>query len=154
MSISWFGQILHEIHKKLHQIAKPLTILTRQRVKFDWTPSHYTAFLTLKEAIIQAPNLHYPNPNKRYIIYTDESDDACGAQTFTRTQWHGIPNSFSIPHLHRNPKEMMHIWTGGLWSLLCCNKMELLPSRHRCHGEKWTQATHKVLKWKKCQHQN
>ena len=22
----------------------------------------------------------YPNPNKRYIIYTDASDDVCGAQ--------------------------------------------------------------------------
>ena len=43
-------------------------------------PSHHTAFLTLKEAIIQAPILCYPNPNKRYIIYTDASDDACGAQ--------------------------------------------------------------------------
>ena len=47
---------------------------------FDWTPLHHTAFLTLKEAIIQALILSYPNPNKRYIIYTDASDDACGAQ--------------------------------------------------------------------------
>ena len=57
-----------------------MTLLTRQQVKFDWTPLHHTAFLTLKEAIIQAPILHYPNPNKRYIIYTDASDDAFGAQ--------------------------------------------------------------------------
>ena len=55
-------------------------LLTRQQVKFDWTPLHHTAFLTLKEEIIQAPILHYPDPNKRYIIYTDASDDACGAQ--------------------------------------------------------------------------
>ena len=62
------------------KIAKLLTLLTRQQVKFDWTPLHHTAFLTLKEAIIQAPILCYPNPNKRYIIYTDISDDTCGAQ--------------------------------------------------------------------------
>ena len=62
------------------KIAKPLTLLTRQQVRFDWMPSHHTAFLTLKEAIIQAPILHYPNPNKRCIIFTDKSDDACGAQ--------------------------------------------------------------------------
>ena len=24
--------------------------------------------------------LHYPNPNNRYIVYTDASDDACRAQ--------------------------------------------------------------------------
>ena len=41
---------------------------------------HHTAFLQLKEAIIQAPILHYPDPNKKYIVYTDASDDACGAQ--------------------------------------------------------------------------
>ena len=51
-----------------------------------------------------APILHYPDPTRRYIVYTDASDDACGAQlsqeydgtefpiaflshTFTKTQW-------------------------------------------------------------------
>ena len=55
-------------------------MLTCHQVKFDWTTIHHTAFLNLKEAIIQAPILHYPDPNKKYIIYTDASDDACGAQ--------------------------------------------------------------------------
>ena len=62
------------------KIAKPLTLLTRQQVKFDWTPEHQAAFIHLKDAIVQAPILHYPNPNKTYIVYTDASDDACGAQ--------------------------------------------------------------------------
>ena len=66
--------------KNFAKIAKPLTLLTRQQVKFDWIPSHHTAFLTLKEAIIQAPILCYPNPNKRYIVYTDASEDACSTQ--------------------------------------------------------------------------
>ena len=38
------------------QIAKPLTLLTRQQVKFDWTPTHHTAFLQLMEAVVQAPS--------------------------------------------------------------------------------------------------
>ena len=66
--------------KGFTKIAKPLTLLTRQQVKFDWTPEHQEAIIHLKEAIVQAPILHYPNPNKVYIIYTDASDDACGAQ--------------------------------------------------------------------------
>ena len=90
--------------KGFAKIAKPLTLLTRQQVKLDWTPKHHTAFLHLKEAIFQAPILHYPHPEKRYIVYTDASDDACRAQlsqehngtefpvaflshTFTETQW-------------------------------------------------------------------
>ena len=46
----------------------------------EWTPVHHTAFMILKEAIIQAPIIHYPDPARRYVIYTDASDDACGAQ--------------------------------------------------------------------------
>ena len=62
------------------KIAKPLTLLNRQQVKFDWIPEHQQAFIYLKEAIVQTPILHYPNPNKTYIVYTDASDDTCGAQ--------------------------------------------------------------------------
>ena len=62
------------------KIAKLLTLLTHQQVKFDWTPTHHKAFLHLKEFITQAPTLHYPDPNKRYIVYRDASDDACRAQ--------------------------------------------------------------------------
>ena len=69
-----------EFIKGFAKIAKPLTLLTRQQVKFDWTSTHHAAFLQLKEAIVQAPILHYPNPTKKYIVYPDTSDDACGAQ--------------------------------------------------------------------------
>ena len=65
--------------KGFAKIAKPLTLLTRQQVKFDWTLEHHAAFLHLKETIVQAPILHYPNPNKKYIVYTDASNDACRA---------------------------------------------------------------------------
>ena len=41
---------------------------------------HHTNFLHLKEAIIQAPILHYPDPDKKYIVYTYASDNACRAQ--------------------------------------------------------------------------
>ena len=62
------------------KIAKPLTLLTRQQVKFEWTPEHQEAFMKLKDSIIQAPILPYPNHTKRYIIHTDASDDACRDQ--------------------------------------------------------------------------
>ena len=66
--------------KGFAKIPKPLTMLTRQQVKFEWTPTHHTAFLNLKEAIIQAPMLCYPDPNKNTFVYTDASDNACRAQ--------------------------------------------------------------------------
>ena len=90
--------------KNFAKIAKPMTLLTHQQVKFKWTPTHHNAFLTLQEPVIQAPVLYYPNLKKHYIVYRDASDDACGAQlsqehdgtefliaflshTFTDTQW-------------------------------------------------------------------
>ena len=90
--------------KNFGKIAKPLTLLTCQQAKFEWTPTHHNAFLTLKESVIQASILHYPNLKKCYIVYTDASDDACGTHlsqkhnrtefpiallsyTFTDTQW-------------------------------------------------------------------
>ena len=74
--------------------------LTRQQVKFDWTPLHHTAFLTLKAVIIQAPILHYPDPNKRYIIYTHASDDACGAQLLQEHNGTEFPIAF-LSHTFR-----------------------------------------------------
>ena len=69
-------------------------MLTCQQVKFDWTPLHHTAFLSLKEAIIQAPILHYPDPNKTYIVYTDASDDACGVQLLQEHNGTEFPTAF------------------------------------------------------------
>ena len=43
--------------KDFTKIAKPFTLLTRQQVKFEWTPAHHEAFLKLKDSIIQAPIL-------------------------------------------------------------------------------------------------
>ena len=46
--------------KGFAKIAKPLTLLTRQQVKFDWTPEHHANFLHLKEAIVQSTHSTLP----------------------------------------------------------------------------------------------
>ena len=80
--------------KGFAKIAKPLTLLTRQQVKFEWTPVHHTTFLHLKEAIVQAPILHYPNPDKKYIVYINALDDACGAQLSQKHNGTEFPIAF------------------------------------------------------------
>ena len=94
--------------KGFTKIAKPLMMLTYQQVKFDWTPTHHTAFLNLKEAIIQAPILHYPDPNKKYIVYTDASDDTCRAQLSQEHNGTEFPPSFLVIYIDRNSKKMEH----------------------------------------------
>ena len=66
--------------KNFAKIAKPLTVLTRMDVKFEWTETHRFTFMKLKDAIIQAPILRYLDTTKPYIVYTDTSNDACRAQ--------------------------------------------------------------------------
>ena len=80
--------------KGFAKIAKPLIMLTHQQVKFDWTSTHHAAFLNLKEAIIQAPMLHYQDPNKKYIVYADASDDACRAQLLQEHDGMEFPIAF------------------------------------------------------------
>ena len=83
--------------KGFAKIAKPLTLLTRQQVTFGWTPVYHTAFLHLKEAIVQAPILHYPNPDKKYIVYTDASDNACRAKLSQQQNGMECPIAFLSP---------------------------------------------------------
>ena len=66
--------------KHFAKIAKPLTMLTCMDVKFEWNETHHCAFMKLKDATIQAPILRHPDTTKPYIVCTDASDNACGAQ--------------------------------------------------------------------------
>ena len=66
--------------KNFAKMAKPLTLLTHQKAKFEWMPVEHKAFLLLKNVVTKAPILHYPDPTKQCIVYTDASDNACGAQ--------------------------------------------------------------------------
>ena len=45
-------------------------------VKSEWKEIHHSAFMKLKDAIIQAPILQYPDTTKPYTVYTDASNDA------------------------------------------------------------------------------
>ena len=79
---------------------------------------HYTAFLHFKEAIIQAPMLHCPDPIKKNIVYTDASDDVCGTQL---SQEHN-GTEFPVAFLSHTFTETQRKWSTtereGLWSLL------------------------------------
>ena len=129
------------------KIAKPLTLLTCQQVKFEWTPTHHEAFLKLKESIIQTPILHYPNPNKRYIVYTDAWDYTCGAQL---SQEHD-GTEFPIAFLSHAFSETQWKWStteqeayGVYYAITTWN--------YYLQGvyisQKWSQTTHQILNGK------
>jgi len=59
--------------------AKPLTKLIKKGMKFEWTQEQQNAFEMLKEKLITAPILKYPDFNQEFILTTDASDFALGA---------------------------------------------------------------------------
>ena len=89
--------------KHSSQIAKPLTTLAHLDVKFDWQSGYHVAFNTLKSALTEAPIPHYPDPSKCYIVYTDASDYACGAQLSQKHNGQELPAAFLF-HTFTNPQ--------------------------------------------------
>ena len=59
-------------------IARPLTRLTKKNVHFSWSEEAQEAFEVLKQKLIEAPILAYPDVTKPYTLYTDASDYAIG----------------------------------------------------------------------------
>ena len=65
--------------KDFSKIAAPLSELTKESVKFDWGLRQQAAFVTLKQALQEAPVLALPDPNIPYVVHSDASGFATGA---------------------------------------------------------------------------
>ena len=53
--------------------SRPLTHLTRQSIKFQWTEKCQKSFDNLRELLTKYPILRYPDPSKDYTLFTDTS---------------------------------------------------------------------------------
>ena len=122
-------------------------------IKFEWKETHHCAFMKLKEAIIQAPILRYPDTTKPYIVYRCLRR-CLQSSALTDTQWNQIPSTFLIAYVYRHPKEMEYTRTRSIRYLLRHQEMELLPTRSRHHSKKRPQAFSIVLKWKERKHKD
>ena len=79
---SYYRRFINQFAK----IAKPLTELTKKNRRFHWTEECQTAFETLRNALIEAPVLAYPDLKKPYKVYTDASNNAIGAALVQDTE--------------------------------------------------------------------
>ena len=55
------------------KIAKPMTELLKNGVKFEWSPACEEAFQTLKDRLTTAHVLAQPNISKSFDVYCDAS---------------------------------------------------------------------------------
>ncbi|GFV27677.1 hypothetical protein TNCV_4169021 [Trichonephila clavipes] len=60
---------------KYSELVYPLTELTKKRVpdSIPWTEKHDSSFHLLKKALVEAPSLYSPVPDKPYTIHSDAS---------------------------------------------------------------------------------
>ncbi|GFU01479.1 retrovirus-related Pol polyprotein from transposon opus [Trichonephila clavipes] len=60
---------------KYSELVYPLTELTKKRVpdSIPWTEKHDSSFHLLKKALVEAPSLNCPVPDKPYTIHSDAS---------------------------------------------------------------------------------
>ena len=72
-TISWFDRLLSKIHPAFSEISRPLAKLTAKDTQFKWTPQCQFSFEMLKDALIPAPILKYPDTDKPYTIFRDAS---------------------------------------------------------------------------------
>ena len=59
--------------------AWPMAKLTRKDTKFEWSDDYQSGFEYSKTCLTESPILKYPNPQKRYVVFTDASDQAVAA---------------------------------------------------------------------------
>ena len=120
--------------KGFAKIAKPLTLLTRQQVKF-WLDTRKPCHFSPPKGSYSSST--HPSPPK------SQQEIHCvhrrfwwqlWSTTLTGTQQYRIRSSIPLTYFHGNPTEMEHHWTRGFWHILHHHQMELLLTRcwHHC----------------------
>ena len=63
----------HKFIPRFSDLARPLNVLTRKNVSFEWSPICQESFELLKASLMTEPILTYPDPNLPYVLFTDAS---------------------------------------------------------------------------------
>nr|GFB49511.1 putative reverse transcriptase domain-containing protein [Tanacetum cinerariifolium] len=66
------------------KIAKPMTKLTQNKVKFEWGDKQEAAFQLLKQKLCSAPILALPEGSEDFIVYCDASNKGLGVVLMQR----------------------------------------------------------------------
>ena len=131
--------------KNFEKIAKPLTLLTCQQVKFDWT------LIDSSWCFPNTQRIHYSStntmiPKSQQMIHSIYWCIRWCLQctVIPGTWWYRIPYCFSFTYVFGNTKKMEHHRTRSLWSLLCNYQIELLSPGSRYYSTKWSHTTKQI----------
>nr|GFB28730.1 putative reverse transcriptase domain-containing protein [Tanacetum cinerariifolium] len=79
--LAGYYQRIIEVFSK---IAKPMTKLTQNKVKFEWGDKQEAAFQLLKQKLCSVPILALPEGSKDFIVYCDSSNKGLGTVLMQR----------------------------------------------------------------------
>jgi len=85
-------------------IATPLFNLVKKDAKFTWGPDHETAFTTLRDSLVSAPVLIFPDFSEPFYLQTDASEFAVGAVLSQITPEGDKPIAFTSKSLTKSEK--------------------------------------------------
>ena len=74
-----FANFYRRFIKGFSTIIFPITQLTKQNIRFHWSPEAQTAFSVLKKLFTTAPILRHLDPTLPYLLDVDASEVAVGA---------------------------------------------------------------------------
>ena len=74
-----FASFYRKFIRNHSTLIKPLTDLFKTDVRFTWGTEQQTAFETIKQKLVEAPILKFPDLEKQFILTTDASTAAIGA---------------------------------------------------------------------------
>ena len=122
------AQCLHELvgptsnkHKKARgQMKGKLAVSTKMNIpkEFKWTPEHQQAFDALKEALVTAPVLGYPDFNREFMLETNASLQGLGA-VFSQQDETGKLHVIAYASQSMHPSERsMHNYSSAKLELL------------------------------------
>ena len=147
--------------KNFAKIAKPLTMLTRMDVKFEWKETHHDAFMKLLNShytAIMKPLYRHPfcdtQTQQNSTLCTQMPPTMLAELNSHRYMTEPNSSSFLVAYIYRHPEEMEYTQTRSLWYLLHHQEMELLPPRNRHHSKKRPQTSSMILKWKERKYKN
>ena len=94
--------------------ARPIKDPTRKDSKFVWSEGCQTGFVYLRTSLTKSPILKYPDPHKRYVVFTDASDQSAAA--VLTQEYSDDDGQVKKCQLHTFlPSLMIHNSSGALW---------------------------------------
>ncbi|GJR03044.1 putative reverse transcriptase domain-containing protein [Tanacetum coccineum] len=116
----------------MNRIAKPMSKLTQNNVKFDWSEKAEAAFQLLKQNLCSALILALPDGSENFVVYCDASRKGLGAVLMQRERSEGVElearkeENFGIEDLCGMIKKLEQRTNGTL----CLNGRSWIP----CQG--------------------